>query len=869
MTGDARSRHRTRKRLVMAAAVLAVLLAVIIEPPLVSVGRYKGRITSLISSSLGRPVRLSSVELRLLPRPGFVLTDLTVDEDPAYGAEPVLHANTVTASIRLLSLWRGLEISRISVDEASLNLVRTPGGRWNVESVFRTAAQPKPGSLSPRGRRPIPLPYLEATDSRINIKNGAEKLPFSLINSDLSFWQDQPGEWRIRLRGQPARTDLSLDMADTGIVRLDAELHSAAELRQVPMHVDLEWNEAQLGQLTRLVLGSDSGWRGDLTGEFHLDGTPGAAQIKTRLRASGVHRAEFAPAAPMDFDASCGLLYHYSSMAIESLDCYSPLGDGRIHLTGDLPGAGNMPKFSVELDRLPVAFALDALRTVRSGFGSGVETKGTVSGKIVYAESPPETIPVRVHGAHARAAKFRPAPRGPLTGSLTVQGFELTGEGLNQPIRINKMVLEPSAAPPGRAPDPFQGLTATASIPAGALVPLTATSRLSLQGYEVTLRGQASITRMREFAQIAGLGDLAALNSPAGDAATVDLSVDGPWLAPGVIPLQSATTPTEPGPDRLSGTLILHNAAWKADFLANPIQIAQATLHIDNGQNRWDPVAFTYGTVKGTASLTLVSRCDVPQGCPPAFQLQFGALNAGALEAAILGAHEPGTLLAGLIARLSSSRAPAWPRLDGTIKADSLVLGPVTLEQPSASVRILADGAEITGFEAGLLGGRIQGTGTLHAAGSQGTATGKPEYALDGEFDHLNPTEVGRLLGQRWAGGEIEGGGKVDLSGYADKDFETSANGSLNFEWRHGSVAAGAADASGAEPVDAAAQVPQALARFDDWTANAAIADGAITLKENEVRRGARRSTVSAAVGFASQPKVTFIPAKEVQAAKR
>ena len=117
---------------------------------------------SLISASLGRPVRLSSVELRLLPRPGFVLTDLTVEEDPAYGAEPVLHANTVTASIRLLSLWRGrLEIDTISVDEASLNLVRTAAGRWNLDSLLRTAtaqAQSPRRAAPARQARPAALP---------------------------------------------------------------------------------------------------------------------------------------------------------------------------------------------------------------------------------------------------------------------------------------------------------------------------------------------------------------------------------------------------------------------------------------------------------------------------------------------------------------------------------------------------------------------------------------------------------------------------------------------------------------------------------------------------------------------------------------
>ena len=178
MTNDEQGRKGTRRRLWLALVLVLVLLAIVIVPPLVSVSRYKKRITQLVSASLGRPVRLSSVELRVLPRPGFVLTDLTVEEDPAYGAEPFLHASTVIASIRLLPLWRGrLEISRISVDEASLNLVRTAGGRWNLETLFGApAGQVGQTSQTTGGgagllplRRKIPLPYLEATNSRINI----------------------------------------------------------------------------------------------------------------------------------------------------------------------------------------------------------------------------------------------------------------------------------------------------------------------------------------------------------------------------------------------------------------------------------------------------------------------------------------------------------------------------------------------------------------------------------------------------------------------------------------------------------------------------------------------------------------------------
>ena len=387
MTEDAEVRHRRRRLVWLGLAAAAVLLAILVAAPLVSLTRYKSRITHLMSASLGRPVRLSSVELRLLPRPGFVLSDLTVEEDPAYGAEPVLHATTVTASIRLLSLLTGqLEISRISVDDATLNLVRASAGQWNLDPLFRTAAA-KAGAGGAAGQhRAVPLPYLDATNSRINIKSGAEKLPFSLVETDLSFWEENPGEWRIRLRGQPARTDVIVQGADTGVVRLEGSIHAAAELRQMPVHLDLDWRDAQLGQLARLVTGSDPGWRGDLTAELHLDGTPEAAQIKTRLRAAGVHRAEFAPAAPMDFDANCAFVYHYSSHAVEGLVCDSPLGAGRLRLVGEMPAGGAQRKFSVEVNQIPVAVGLDALRTVRSGFGPGLEASGSISGKISYAE---------------------------------------------------------------------------------------------------------------------------------------------------------------------------------------------------------------------------------------------------------------------------------------------------------------------------------------------------------------------------------------------------------------------------------------------------------------------------------------------------
>jgi hypothetical protein len=871
MTEELQGRQKKRWALWIALATVVVLLAVLIVPPLVSVSRYKSRITQLLSASLGRPVRLSSVELRLLPRPGFVLTDLTVEEDPAYGAEPLLHANTVTASIRLRTLWRGhLEIGRISVDDASLNLVRTAAGRWNLDTLFRTAARhagSEPGGTG--GDKTVRLPYLEATNSRINLMEGTEKLPFSLLNTDLSLWQQQPGEWRVRLRGQPARTDVSLDLADTGIVRLEGNVRPASELRRMPLHLDVVWREAQLGQLARLVIGSDPGWRGALTGELHIDGTAEAAQVKARLRAEGVHREEFAPATTMDFDANCGLVYHFTSRALEDLSCDSPLGNGRIHLAGSMPGNGGSPHLSMELFRIPVAAGLDALRTIRSGFGNGLEAKGTVSGKVTYAAVSSDVAlpPKRVGHGRNSVLKNRQAARGPLAGSFIVEGFRLGGSGLTTPIQIAKVVLEPVAALQGQQnqgqQNQGQALAATLVIPSGGSGPLTITTRLALSGYAVTVRGQASIGRGRELAHAAGVPDVAGLDALAGDPVAIDLSAEGPWRPeqpipfsdpsiPGLGPTGSADATTT---DRVSGTVTLKNANWKADYLANRVQISQAVLHFGNGGMRWDPVVFTYGPIEGTARLSLPPACISPAPCPASFQVRFGALDAATLQAAILGAHQSGTLLSTLISRLRPATAPSWPLLDGTVKADSLILGPVTLHGVSAVLRITESGAEISGLEAGLLGGRMEGTGTIHTPGNN---QDKPAYALTGHLEKLSPQAVGQLLGLRWTGGTIDGDGTVALAGFSDKDLAASAKGNLHFASRRGVVAAG----SGSEAV------PLALARFDRWAADAEIGDGKIVLKQNQVQQGVRKRAVDATVTLSDPAKVTF-PSSKTVAAKR
>lgn len=886
MTYSAQGRQKLRSRLRVALAAIVFLVLALVVPPFISVHRYEGQITRLIAQSLGRPVRLSSVQVRLLPWPGFELNDLSVAEDPAYGAEPVLHAETVTASIRLLALLRGrIEIGTISVDNASLNLVRAAAGRWNLDPLFRTAAA-QAGSGSSRSAR---LPTLKATGSRINFKNGVEKLPFSLIDADLTVWEESPGQWRIRLRGQPARTDVSLYQEDTGVVRLEATVRRAPALRQMPLHLDLDWREAQLGQLTRLVAGSDPGWRGDLTGELHVDGTADAAQIAMRLRAAGVHRAEFVPAAPLDFDANCNFVYHYTRRSLENLACDSPLGDGRVKIAGDKLGTDAPPHFTLELDRVPVAAGLDALRTLRNGVQPDLEASGTVSGKIVYsADAGANAQPAPAKTLHSHASRTSPIPQGPLSGTLAVENLALSGGGLTQPLRVPRMTLQPVStglAQPGAAPvDMGQGLAGTATIPAGGPAPLVLNLHLALTGYQAALRGQASYPRALELARAAGLPGTDVLSALAGDPIAIDITAAGPWMPPGEIPVNTppaapsnagaAQPPISatglPTADTLAGTVTIRNANWKADYLANHVEISEAVLHLGQGGLRWDPVVFTYGPVKGTATITLPAACQpdvVQQPCAvqpaPTFNVQFGALDVSTLQTALLGAREKGTLLSSLIDRLHPASAPPWPRVQGSVTADSLVLDPVTLGKVSAVVELSPTEADITSLDAVLFGGRVHATGSLNRPEND---RDKPDYQLEGDFQNLNAAALGKLLNLRWTGGEVSGNGKIELSGYTGADFASSAKGALHIESRHGSIVAlGSTSETGSSKAN---KVPASLARFDRFTTDATIANGAIQLSQSQAVSGSHKQSVDATVTFGDPPVVSFAAPKTPQTEK-
>ena len=804
---------------------LVLLVAAIVLPPLFNISRYKRRIATSISSSIGRPVHMSTVRLHLLPLPGFEISGFEVEEDPAFGDEPMLRSPRVVTSIRLSSLWRGrLEMARIHFEEPSLNLVHDGQGRWNFDSVLLKASQSEIApTVQSRPGAALRFPYIVGTSARINFKQGYEKKPLSFLNADVSIWLDQPEQWRLRFEAQPARTDLDLAISDTGLVRIDGTFHSASDLQKIPIVLHAEWIRIPLGQLTRLLADRDMGWRGDLDVRADITGTAANTRIKARIRANGVHRLEFAPLDPLDMDTTCQGSYLDATSSLEDLTCRSPIGNGELLLAGAIHALSSEPQPDVKLhmEKVPASAVLASIRSVRSDFAPNLRARGTLDGDFRFGPQNGSVSAV-------------------LNGSATVNALELTSPDLEKPLLIPQLRLTTIDGKPVEQPHPArhsrnkvdtprptslgeQALLLRAFTLAGpGPSPLMADGRFTATRFAVHMDGEATVRKLTAIGKNFGLLSSALAPLTSLGTAAINLTIRGPWL----LPVPDIDHPLTV--DTAEGTLELRNARIAPDFLPAPVDLISASATFSGDQMAWRLSAFNYAGLSGEGALRYRIPCRGEKGCDAQFALRFPALDATHAEAALLGGSEREVTLKEMLARLDG-RARPWPRLSGTIEADTFTLSELTVHDLRASLAIDGNHVQMSSLDGRTLGGTLHVSGALDATGS------RPHYAADADLSKANAAEIASLFHEKWGSGVISLATHFDMTGYTASEFASSATGTYRWDWAHGSLLA--------EP-------GLALSRFDRWQAEGRVTEKLLTLDHSSLTPGGQPMAVTGSISF-------------------
>jgi len=808
------ARPSRRKTLVIAAAGLLFLALAIFLPPLINLGKYRHSITASMSEALGRPVYVGGMQLRLLPLPGIVMSDVTVDEDPAFGYEPALHASSLVASLRLTSLWRGrLEVSRISLDEANLNLVRNRAGQWSIGSLLLRASQIPNAPTAARHAGPHPrFPYIEATNARIDFKDGLEKKPFSLMNAEFSMWQASADEWRLRLQAQPVRTDLELHLSDTGQISVDGSLRRAADLNAMPVDLRAEWSGAQLGQVSRLMSGADSGWRGDLDVSSTIRGTIGDLSFQSRIVIGDLRRQEFQPLNSVSVDATCRSEYHRVPQRFDNITCFWPIGAGHLLLTGSVQGfAAPDADLQLEINQIPVSFPVTVLGLMRPRAQS-VTASGAINGRLQLTTS----------------------GRRILTGDATTTAVALHDSGGQLSIPPMHFVAGPPA-PAHKGKQPAQPPPATnairllpVAIPLGESEPLLVDAQIARSGFQLHLAGATTLARfIPAVANLALLENAVNIVAPRGSA-TLNTTTTGAWMRPLSGNVSGIAT---------TGTLKVENAELRPAFLPAPVEVQSAQIEIDPDQISWQNAALRYRGIALHGSIQFPAICNQPVGCPATFTLESASLDAAAIETALGGSS---SFLGHLLTNALGESGAQWPPLHGRLQCEAFHLGPLELRDLNSTLAVDGNALSLSSLDASALGGAV------HASGQMNLQDGTPHWTLSVRAANAAAPEVAALFGEKWGPGILSGEASLTLSGYRTDDLESSAAGDFSFTWENGTmpVTGGLTDA--------------ALPRFDRWNAKGAIANGTLTIASGGVARATRTTPVRGTISFSRDLDLTL-----------
>jgi hypothetical protein len=352
--------------------------------------RLQRRLTARLESVFGRSVEVGRYDFSLWGGPTLEAQSVTFGEDPRFGREYFLRADSLTVRLRWQSFFRGhMELGAISLESPRLNLVRNAEGDWNVAEWLPKSAAAAAPSSSPAPA--VRFGRIDVTSGRINFKRGDEKLPFALTDVNGYIEPDRSGRWTLNLEAVPARAAVLLQQA--GTIRVSGHVGGTSS-RLRPAVLDLAWDDASLSDLLHLAHGYDFGVRGDLGLVVHAEtkGDNWALQGRAELRR--LHRWDFAarPDNPaVNVNAKMTLYPLASGLDITEATIEAPHSWARAdahfawpaaeesHFKPKSPVVAAPAQFEITQSQLDLSDVLAWIRAFRSNVAADVSLRGSAS----------------------------------------------------------------------------------------------------------------------------------------------------------------------------------------------------------------------------------------------------------------------------------------------------------------------------------------------------------------------------------------------------------------------------------------------------------------------------------------------------------
>jgi uncharacterized protein involved in outer membrane biogenesis len=737
---------------------VGLLLALFLVRP--GANRLRTRIVESISLAIGRPVEVSSVHFRLLPRPGFDLENFVVHDDPEFSAEPIVRAQEVTAVLRVTSLIRGrIEIARLNLTEPSVNLVRDSQAHWNVESLLDRTSKivVAPTSKSKLEKRPG-FPYIESTGGRVNLKIGAEKTPYALTDADFAFWQDSEDSWGMRLKAKPVRTDFNL--SDTGLLVVDGTWRRAVSLRNTPVHFAAAWEKAQLGQATKLAFASDQGWRGTVLWNATFTGTPGDLLVRTSASVDDFRRFDVPGGGDLQLAAQCSAHYSSQDQSVSRLLCVAPVGDAAtLALNGTISNIGGPRSYDLRATahNVPIQSLLSLVCHAKPGVPTGLTGEGSLNAHAEFRGGIQNGVVLEGDGETSDFRLISDAVGGEMMfGTVPFQIASAT--------TLNKRLGKKRSGEQTDTPNSIQAHlnVGPVPVPLGEPEPLVIRGTLAADGYGLSLQGNARLQKLLQMMHSVGV---TAPQIEADGWAKVDMQITSGWSR--TIPPSSA------------GTLQLHAVRADVRGLNQPLNIVAANLLFTADKIDVQDIRASVSGTSFAGKLSFPRRCEATNECPVTFDLHSDQVEMDRLNLALNPQVREQPWYHFL------SRAPAGNPLlltihaKGKVTAGSLVIRRFSATHVSAGAELKNGRLVLSDLHADVWGGK-------HVGEWKADFTVKPPlYSGHGALQNASLDQLSQLMNDRWISGTASAKFQMEASGLSASELLAGAVGTLQIDSRN------------------------------------------------------------------------------------
>jgi AsmA-like protein len=813
-----------RKRVYLAIA--STLALGFLLPPTINLNHFRVQFSESLSRSLGRPVTIEDVRLQLLPLPGFTFRQLRISDDYEFGAEPILQTSEEdgqrsVATLRLSSLWRGrFEIASISLTQASLNIVRSPDGHWNLEHLINRAVQvPSAPTSKKQPETRTRFPYIELSASRINFKFGAEKKPFTLSDADFALWLAAENRWNVRLKATPLRTDERV--TDTGSIKVSGSFDRAPQFSKTPFHLQVAWERPEVSAITLIARGHDPGWRGAVDLDSELKGTP--ADFTARLNASidEFRRYDIARNAPFNVRVSCDNHFR-SEAALETaanqLDfkCRMPLESGILTAQGELHPIGQSPNVALRLfaSNVPASSLIRALLHAKSTLPSDLSADGVVDG--TWAIERLAGTPVKWSGA--------------VTASRVVIQSHVLDSPLAFPrvVRVNftspQSISSKSRRRIAPQPVPSQAVVEPFLLDLGGKAQLSAL--FDADGYRIDIDGPAEWQRVIQAAQVLGL------HPPKTD-------LEGS----GLISAQYSGEWQHFAPPSVSGQVEIRSAMVSLRGFSEPLTIVAGSLKFDSESIRAEQIhgSFPHSELAFIGDISAERQCEEHLFCKATFDLQTDNIS----DLALLKLLNSSSGLS--IPFFSSARQfnAKW-LLDvpchGIITAKHLHIRNFHALNASAQLELASGNILVKHWSADISGGKHVGEMALDFS------TQRPTVSGSGSLKGVRMEEIYGELAEPVGAGSLDIEYRLTTNGQTLDELASSVTGSGAFTWRNGEIRSLRSDEEDTPGL-----------RFSAWSGRFTVEKRRIALQNTRMTSASGVHEVSGQVSFNQEWNLKFV----------